>query len=93
MAREGKLRREEGVDEDEPENGEGRTDMVDGGDILVQRDKPGMGIGLLLLLYASKSGGVDFLRNGEERLRCLRSMRARERIASGSTRRIRCLAR
>lgn len=94
MAREGKLRREEEVDDDEPENGEGRTDMADGGDMLVQMDKLVLGIELLLLLlYASRERGVDFLRNGEQRLRCRTSMRARERIASGGKRRIRCLVR
>jgi hypothetical protein len=59
----------------------------------VQMDKPVKGIGLLLLLYASRERGIDFLRNGEKRVRCRASMRARERIASGSERRVRCLGR
>lgn len=44
--------------------------------MLVQMDKPVKGIGLLLLLYASRERGIDFLRNGEKRVRCRASVRA-----------------
>lgn len=42
----------------------------------MQMDKPVKGIGLLLLLYASRERGIDFLRNGEKRVRCRASVRA-----------------